>query len=324
MASEGSRYASFSASETGVLISATDTVRSTTRLAWWNRAGRQLGTVGTPARYQSLALSSDESRVAVVLTTGRPDNTDLWVLEAAGGRQVRLTFDAGIDNSPVWSRDDLRVAFEGNREGAPTLRQKRVDGTTNEEALLALGVAIAPTDWSADGRYIAYVRTLGTAGSTDIWALPLFGDRKPIPLVQTRYDETNAVFSPDGRWFAYQSNETGQAEIYVQPFPSTGGTFQVSKNGGTQPSWRRDGKELYFLSRDSQLMAAAVDTTHEFQAGTPAALFAVATLPNSGPAFGRQYAATKDGQRFLVNVVQEPSLAIPLTVVVNWLSAVQR
>jgi Tol biopolymer transport system component len=182
-----------------------------------------------------------------------------------------------------------------------------------------------PTDWSADGRYVASARTQGTAGSSDIWALPLFGDRKPFPLVQTPFTEMNATFSPDGRWFAYQSNESGQTQIYVQPFPPTGGKFLVSKNGGAQPGWRWDGKELFFLSPDSRIVEAAIDTTDQFQAGIPTPLFTVATTAgaNAGE-LGRQYAVTKDGRRFLVNVIQEQSTAIPLTVVVNWLAAVQR
>ena len=320
---EGSRYASFSVSDTGVLVSARGVARPTTRLAWTDRAGRQLGTIGDPAPYQSLALSPDERRVAVVLTSGTPENRDIWILDAARGIQTRFTFDAGDDNGPVWSPDNLRIVFQSTREGSAAMRQKRVDGTTNEEPLLAAGAGGAPfpTDWSADGRYVLYGGTQVTAGSPDIWALPLFGDRKPFPLVQTPFAETNAAFSPDGRWFAYESNESGQLDIYVQPFPPTGGKFQVSKNGGARPVWRRDGQELFFLSPESKLMAAAIDTTAQFQADIPTPLFTITTIGSSG---SRQYAVTKDGRRFLVNVIQEQSTATPLTVVVNWPSAVQK
>lgn len=182
---------------------------------------------------------------------------------------------------------------------------------------------LTPTGWSADGRHVAYSRTQGIGNSTDIWALPLFGDRKPFPLVQTPFVETNAAFSPDGRWFAYQSVESGLAQIYVQPFPTTGGKFQVSKSGGAQAVWRPDGKELFFMSPEGSLMAAAVDTAARFQAGIPMPLFTVATTANTG-AVSRQYAATKDGRRFLVNVMQQQSRTIPLSVIVNWPAAVQR
>jgi Tol biopolymer transport system component len=291
-----------------------------------DRAGRELGTLGEPAAYFSLALSSDERRVAVAAASGTPENRDIWILDVQRGTQTRFTFDPGGDSAPVWSPDGLSIVFQASREGFPQLRRKRLDGTGNEEPLLTSvgpGAASFVTDLSADGRYVAYVRRapVGTTASLDLWALPLFGDRKPFPLVQTPSEELDAAFSPDGRWFAYQSNEGGQRQIYVQAFPPTGATFQVSKNGGSWPVWRRDGKELFFVSPDSKMMAAAVDTTGQFQPGAVTPLFTVATPPSISPG-SRQYAVTKDG-RFLMNVVQQ-STSVPLTVVVNWLAALQK
>jgi len=297
---EGSRYASFTVSDTGVLVSARRLERPTTRLTWVDRAGRQLGTIGDPAAYQSIALSSNERRVAVSFVSGTPENLDIWIMDVAGGGQTRLTFDAGLDNSPLWSPDDSRIVYQSTGEGFPALRQKRVDGTTNDEPLLSAGPggATFATEWSADGRYVTYARRgSGTAASLDLWALPLFGDRKPFPLTQTPSVEVNGAISPDSRWFAYQSSEGGQYQIYVRAFPPTGGTFQVSKNGGAWPMWRRDGKELFFLSPDSRLMAAGIDATGQFQSGTPMPLFTVATPASTGTG-GRHYAVTKDGQRF--------------------------
>jgi Tol biopolymer transport system component len=324
---EGSRYASFSISETGVLVFASGGVgRPTTRLTWIDRAGRELGALADPASYEALAMSPDERRVAVVFGSGTPENRDIWILDAARGTQTRFTFDPGDDHMPVWSPDNLRIVFQAIRDGSGlSLRQKQVDGTTSEEAVLPPGVSgpVQPTDWSTDGRHIAYAHNPGTGFSFDLWALPLFGDRKPFPLVKTPFGEANATFSPDDRWLAFQSNESGQPQIYVQPFPATGGKFMVSKDGGWQPMWRRDGKELFFISPDARMMAAAIDTTGQFQAGIPTALFPVSTFPNA-LAPGWQYAVTKDGKRFLVNLVQRPSRTIPLTVVVNWLAAVQK
>jgi Tol biopolymer transport system component len=325
---EGSRYASFSASDTGVLVFASGLARPTTRLTWMDRAGRTLSTIGDPAAYQSLAMSSDERLLAVALSSGNPENRDIWIVDIMRGTPTRFTFDAGDDFAPVWAPDNTRVAFQSLRQGNRTLRQKRVDGSSNEEILLAsavLGLA-GPTDWSADGRHIAFAGTSQGAGAlTDIWALPLFGERKPFPLVSTPPVERQATFSPDGRWFAYQSVESGQVQIYVQPFPPTGGKFQVSKDGGAMAAWRQDGKELFFLSSDSKMMAATVDTTGQFQHGVPTPLFTVAAGENNAAGIiGKQYAVTKDGQRFLVNVNQQQSNAIPLTVVVNWLAAVQK
>ena len=322
---EGSRYASFSVSDTGVLVTARGLTRPTTRLTWLDRAGRPLGTIGEAATYQSLALSSDERRVAVAFTTGTPENLDIWILDVASGTPTRLTFDPGLDNAPLWSPDGSSIVFQASGEGFPALRQKRIDGTS-DEPLLAGGSwgATFATDWSADGRYVTYARRgQGTAATLDLWALPLFGDRKPFPLVQTPAEETNGTISPDGRWFAYQSYEGGHNQVYVRAFPGGGSTSQVSKNGGMWPVWRRDGKELFFLSPESKMMAAGIDTSSQFQSGAPTPLFTIAT-PSSTGTGGRHYAVTKDARRFLVNVVQQQAEPIPLTVLVNWLSAVQR
>ena len=178
---------------------------------------------------------------------------------------------------------------------------------------------------AASGRFVAYV-VGGTSGSNDIWILPLSGDHKPFAFAQTPFTETNAVFAPDGRWLAYQSNETGLAQVYVQPFPPTGGKYLVSRDGGRHPVWRRDGRELFFLSPDSRMMAAAIDTTRQFEAGIPQPLFGSASTVTVSTFVGNgvQYAVSKDGKRFLVNTVQQQPSTTPLTVVVNWLSAVQK
>jgi hypothetical protein len=150
----------------------------------------------------------------------------------------------------------------------------------------------------------------------------LFGDRKPFPLVQTEFEETSAVFAPDGRWIAYSSNEAGQRNVYVRPFPGTGGKYPVSRDGGSQPVWRADGKELFYLSVDGTLMAVSIDASSQFAAGVPQVLFRTAA-----PVFNNipgQYAATKDGKRFLVNTTPQQSSEAPLTVVVNWTAAIRK
>jgi Tol biopolymer transport system component len=204
------------------------------------------------------------------------------------------------------------------------LRHKRLDAAAEETAFpeASAGPAV-PTDWSLDGRYIAYAHNPGTGFFLDLWALPLFGDRKPFPLVKTAFGELNATFSPDGRSIAFQSNETGESQIYVQSFPVAGRRLNVSKDGGMQPVWRRDGKELFFISADGGMMAAPIDTAGEPEARMPTRLFNVST--NTNPLLsGRHYAVTKDGKRFLVNVIEEASRTMPLTVVVNWVAAVQK
>ena len=326
---EGSRYAGFSVTESGVLVYARGSTGQITRLTWFDREGHAAGTIGEPAQYFSLALSPDERKVAVSIITGRPGNRDIWLIDAARGTMSRLTFDAGDDSSPVWAPDGSRIAFQGLARQPPSaLRQKSVNGTGDEEPLLPELSLSTPTDWSADGRFLAYSRI--TASSNDVWILPMSSGpgegRKPFPFVEGRSLKLSAVFAPSGRWIAYQSNETGQNQVYVQPFPATGGKYQISRSGGTRPVWRSDGKELFFLASDSSIMATSIDTARVFEAGMPARLFATAT----GASFavdggGRQYAVTRDGKRFLVNTLQaQQSSATPLTVVVNWLSGIQK
>jgi hypothetical protein len=314
---EGSRYAPFSVSESGVLAYSGGPSRVTTRLTWLDRAGAVAGTVGGPASYLNLALARDDRHVAVSVAEGDAERRAIWILDVQRGGMSRLTFDAIADTSPIWSPDGSRVAFHSVRTGESTLRQILVSGAAQDEKLMA-GPQLLPSDWSPDGRFITYSPS---ASSSDVWILPLSGDRKPFALVQTPFTERNGAFSPDGRWIAYQSTETGQSQVYVRPFPPTDRKFLVSINGGEQPTWRGDGKELFFLAPDSRMMAATVDTSRQFETGAPEALF---VAPALGPTNSRQYAVSKDGKRFLMNVRSERATATPLTVVVNWLATMQR
>ena len=177
-----------------------------------------------------------------------------------------------------------------------------------------------PSDWSADGRFLAYTQRTSSTTS-DVWVLPLFGDRKPFPLLQTGFVEASGVFSPNGRWIAYTTNEAGQPNVYVQPFPGAGAKYQVSRDGGGHPVWRADGKELFYLGPDASLMAVPIDTTDRFDIGAPQALF-----PTGAPRFNtsRVYAVTKDGKRFLVSARPQQASGTPLTVVLNWTAAIQK
>jgi eukaryotic-like serine/threonine-protein kinase len=246
-------------------------------------------------------------------------NRDVWIIDIARNVPSRQTFDPGIDTSPVWSPDGTRIAFAGSRSGKFTLRQKLVNGTAADEVLLEESRNIFPSDWSADGRFIAYW-VGGTAPSKpDVWILPLFGDRKPFPLAETQFAETEGVFSPDGRWMAYTSDESGLPNVYVQSFPAAGRKSQVSRDAGGFPAWRGDGRELFYVGIDGNMMAVPVNTTGQFEAGVPQALFQSGSPTNN--AF--QYAVTKDGQRFLINArPQRPGGA--LTVLVNWTAAIQK
>ena len=179
-----------------------------------------------------------------------------------------------------------------------------------------------PSDWSADGRFIAYTLSGTFPARSDVWVLPLFGDRKPFPIAQTTFVETSAVFSPDGQWIAYTSDEAGQLNVYVQRFPG-GGAIQVSRDGGGQPVWRADGKELFFLGPDGTMMAAPIEATDLFDVGVPQSLFP-AILPSTMTLTASQYAVTRDGKRFLVIARPDQPSVAPLTVVVNWTAAIQK
>src|SRR6185436_8363952 len=310
VASEPSRYASVSVSDTGVLIYAPAIFQPSTQLTWVDRDGKSLGTIGSPASYQGIDLAPDDNAIAVAFGTGTPENRDIWLLNATNAGQTHMTFDPGNDEYPVWSPDGLRIAFQGNRQGALSLRQKLVEGTADDELLNAgpPNSTSIPTDWSSDGRFIAFNRS--TTGFADIWVMPTFGDRKPYPIVQTTANETNASFSPDGRWFAYQSIQSGGAEIYVQPFPPTSEKHQISKGGGFYPRWRADGKELFYRQVDGTLMATAVNASGSFTWDSPRKLFSL----GSTSVTSRPYAVAKDGKKFLVAIPQSATAVPPLTV----------
>jgi serine/threonine protein kinase/Tol biopolymer transport system component len=315
---EGSRYVGASVSASGTLVYGQSSQQIVSQLTWFDRTGRVLGTVGDAAPYLNLALSPDESRVAVALATGSPTNRDIWTLDARG-IPSRLTFDPAVDGSPVWSPDGTRVAFEGSRAGKASLRQRLVDRPMPEEALFESENNVIPSSWSPDGRFIAF--TLAGATSSDIWALPVSAGGKPFQVVKTAFADTSGTFSPDGRWIAYASSEGGQPSIYVQPFPEALGKYQVTKDGGSHPVWRADGKELFYLAQNATLMAVPIDSTGHFRAGTPQALFPTnVTRLNAG----QVYAVSKDGKRFLVNSRPQQSTDAPLIVVVNWPATIQK
>jgi eukaryotic-like serine/threonine-protein kinase len=188
--------------------------------------------------------------------------------------------------------------------------------------LVKTGINGRSTDWSRDGKFVAYMQFAGTRGN-DLWLLPMEGDHKPIPYLQTPFNEANAQFSPDGKWMAYSSNESGSPQVYVQPIPTTGAKWQISAAGGDQPRWRRDGKELFYISADQKLTAVPVKSAATFEAGSPQALFEI--QPLFGPLTGRfVYQSTADGQRFLVLTNTGGRAPPPITVVVNWQTGLKK
>jgi serine/threonine protein kinase/Tol biopolymer transport system component len=322
--SEGSRYASFSVSGSGVLVHAEGIFGRTTRLIWFDRAGRQLQTVGEAAIYGNVALSGDERRLVVSMNAADSTNRSLWVVDAETGTRTRLTFEnTGVDSSPIWSPDDQQIVFTGSRAGIRKMLQKLVSGIGTETVLLeSPNSGVTPTDWTADGR-IVFSQALSTAGTPDLFVLPLAG-RKPFAYLATAYVESEGVLSPNGKWMAYVSNENGASEIYVQSFPTGAGKFQISQNGGIRPLWRRDGKELFYLTPEGQMMSMAILDAETFRASPPSVLFQVRVASSIGAGAGRQYGVSRDGQRFIVNALEQQASTQSLTVVLDWLAATQR
>lgn len=264
-------------------------------------------------------LSPDGKRVAIARWQDKKRLYDIYVIDLMRGTESRLTFDPADDKFPIWSHDGSRIAWYSNRAGAYQFYQKLANGVGEDELLLQSDSLISPASWSADGKFLLYHR-YDPKSDVDVWVLPLEEDRKPFPFLQTQFRENDAVFSPDGRWIAYRSNESGKNEVYVRTFPAASGKWQISINGGQQPQWRSDGKELFYISADRKLMAVDVKSGATFEAGLPKALFDL----TAAKAYNTGYEATADGQRFLlVRTLQEPAPA-PFSVVVNWTAAPPR
>jgi len=285
------------------------------QLAWFDRAGKEIASVGpteTNGNYPSLSAAGDR----VVLQRA----SDIWLLER--NLLTRLVSSPALDVMPLWSPDASRIVFTSGRQGVADLYVKSVGGTASEDLLFASALPKLPVDWSPDGRFLLYGEQQPKAGY-DLLALPMEGNKVPIPVARTEFDERNGQFSPDGKWVAYQSNATGRDEIYVQSFPDRAITKRVTADGGGQVRWRRDGKELFYLGLDDRLMSVAVSFDVRGQnvdLGTPVPLF-LAPLPNQAAPIGitrQQYAVSPDGQRFLINKVVEEVVTTPITIILNW------
>jgi eukaryotic-like serine/threonine-protein kinase len=316
----GNARAHFSVSETGTLLYRPNPAAADTQLVWFDRAGKQLGTAGAAGHYSDIRLSPDGKRVAFQRLDTERGASDIWLMELARGTPSRLTFDPANDGDAVWSPDGVRVVFSSMREGLPNLYQKLSSGAGGEELLLKSDEAKFATDWSPDGRHVLYHAM--SRQSYDLWVLPLFGERRPEPFVRTDFQESSGRFSPDGRFVAYVSNESGRYEVYVQSFPASGGKWQVSNGGGASPRWRRDGRELFYLSADGKLMSVEVDgSSDRFEAGVPAPLFEprVGAISGDSP-----YDVAADGRRFLVKVPVGENAPAPVTVVLNWTADLKR
>jgi serine/threonine protein kinase len=316
----------FTVSQNGVLVFDPSGLGANTQLTWFDRAGKRLGTVGPPSSQDEPSLSPDERHVAVTR------EGEVWVYELASGIGSRLTFNGG--GIPIWSPDSARIVFaSGSGDGTWKLYQKLSTGAGDEELLLkTASYEIWPVGWSRDGRFLLY----GETGPKTRWDLCVLmnplnppAERKSIVFLKTEFIEDFGQFSPDGKWIAYHSTESGRDEVYVRPFrPDSvaalgagstppGGKWQVSRGGGVEPRWRADGKELFYYGIDGTMMAAPVKTGDVFEAGTPQPLFWVRARGYL------RYDVTADGQRFLINTPSGEG-ASALSVVLNWTTKLKR
>jgi Tol biopolymer transport system component/predicted Ser/Thr protein kinase len=314
------RYGPFSASSNGVLAYGAVAVVSS-QLVWFDRRGQVLG-ISSPGDYADPELSPDGKRVAVCRDDPRTGTPDIWIMEVSRGTQSRLTFHPRWEVYPVWSPDGSRIAFAWDKEGHTDIYLKAASGGV-EELLLKERRATYPLDWSRDGRLLLFSALDPKTGS-DLWLLPLDGSRTPKPLLQTPFNEGEARISPDGRFFAYTSDESGRPEVYVRPLASMAEQWQISTQGGTKPAWRRDGKELFYLAEDRRLMSLELTDGSGFDRYTPRPLFQTRAPRVDFPGFHSLYAVTPDGQRFLTVTEPEGRSSPPITVVLDWAVELKR
>jgi len=328
-ADDGTYRSGFSVSATGVLAHRTGAA-ARRQLVWVDRTGKVLGAIGPPDENVPASPELSPNGQSVAIFRQVQGNPDVWLTDIARGVASRFTFDAGDERWPVWSPDGSRVAFASTRKEVRDLFEKPASRAAEEQPLLVTPQDKAPLDWSRDGRLLLFSTQDPKTGS-DLWALPLAGERKPFPVVQTSFEDMQGQLSPDGRWLAYASNESGRYEIYVQPFPESGGKWQVSTAGGTQPRWQREGHELFYVAPDNRLLAVQIRPASNARApdvGAPVVLFPTRLASGAGitPAgfdSRAQYAVAPDG-RFLLNVDATDAVTSPITVVLNWTAGLKQ
>jgi len=306
--------ANLSTSTDGSLLYASGATSGIETLTWFDRTGKIVGTVGEQGSFYDIDLSPDEKKLAV--SEANTANATIWILDLESKLKTRLTFSPGTHRSPVWSPDGKEIAFTSNQQ--TEISVKTIAGTEPERTLVSSPTPLFQgiSGWSPDGRYLMFEEGPGVFGQ--LWVVPMFGGQKPFPYTKASNQERDGSFSPDGRWVAYMSNETGRPEIFVAPFPWTGAKWQVSNGGGADARWRADGKELYYFDFTG-IAAVEVDGTgSEFKVGGSKPLFHLAAR-----GLTREYSPTHDGQRFIA-IAPSEGASQSLTLVQNWPTELKR
>ena len=302
----------YSVSNTGTLV--LDASQLLRRLEWYDRTGSQTGVFGEPAVQLGARISPDGSRVSMAVYDPGTQTTQIWMGDIARGVRSRLTSGPGSNAGPIWSPDGSKIAFQTDRKHQADIYVRASDGSGAEESITDEAGQRIPTDWSKDGHILYLDREAAGGRLMQLSVIPLSGPQKPFTLLPRAANDFgfSVRLSPDGRWVAYDINESGRSEVYVVSFPDGKRKVQISANGGIAPKWARGGKEILYNAFDGKLMSVEIDTSRGVRAGTPKPLF---QLPE-GAGFG--WDVTADGERFLVNVPVIKSSSVPLNVVVNW------
>ena len=314
-----------SLSRNGVVVSTTPFAESESRLVWFDREGQQIEDASRvqPSGYQTPWFSPDEQ--SVVLEQHTQIGNNLWLLDLARATNSRFTFDRDShDQSPVWAPDGEAILYSSvQASDIWSLNLKPSSGSDEVEKLLDASEEMYPTDWSRDGRFVIYEKVNGE-GNWDLLLLPLTGERQPVALLETPFNERHGQLSPDGRWIVYVSDESGQHEVYVQTFPTGGGKWKISTDGGGQPNWGRDGREILYVTPDSVLMSVPLEASAEIlEVALPQNLFSLSLPTYPVGVFGmrNQYLASADGDRFLVDTLVDDAPAFrSISVLLNWSS----
>ena len=314
-------WGAFAVSASGTVVLNPTSAVSRSVLTWYDRGGKELGIVGRPAIMYNPSLSPDGQQLAVDISDPIASNVDVWTFDLRAGTSGRFTFGALEETAPVWAPDGSRIAYGTSDLGTEVklttgLEKERIIAERPAAELPLGGNLVLPNSWSRNGEYVITTNS-GTGQEPSYLALLKIGDQKPVRMLTGKGNQTNGQISPDGKWLAYVSDESGGWNIYATTFPSAAGKWQVSVGGGTEPRWRDDGKEMFYLDPTGMLTAVSISAGATFSSGTPQPLFRVRPRPPISNTDLFSYDVSKDGSRFIVNRYVKPSSVPPLDIVLN-------
>ena len=307
----------FSVSDSGILVYYSGSIDDNQQLTWVDRAGKLQGTLGTPGTLDAPTISPEGRHVSFSRKDDPIGTHDIFVTDLTRGVSSRFTFDNGDDRHPNWSSDGSHISWQSARNGSYQIFQKAVSGVGEDELLYSSESAISFDSWSPDGRFMLLDR-FSSQSKLDLWVLPLEGDRQPYPYLQAPFNERGGQFSPNGRWVAYTSDESGRSEVFVQSFPASAAKLQISTDGGSNARWRGDGKELFYISGDNKLASVEI-RPDGVGASAPKVLFDLAFLRRVPT-----YAVAADGQRFLFVTQGQVAANLQYNVMVNWAADIKK